>query len=183
MMNLVNGFGGQNQQVRQNPDEYAKQYAEQNGLSFEDAKAELKAKYGDPQQQSTSNIGSFGNFNMSNQNTTNLESQIASLRDEIAALEELLFNKETTTTNKTTGSDKTETTTNDTTKTETKSETTESTKNNRIKEYKDQTLYKYLKNVRGLSDSEIKALSTDEEKEYKKALHNHIGKMNQRYYA
>ena len=52
MFNLVNGFGGQNQQVRQNPDEYAKQYAEQNGLSFEEAKAELKSKYGDPDRKS-----------------------------------------------------------------------------------------------------------------------------------
>ena len=40
MINSVNGFGGQNQQVRQNPDEYAKVYAEQNGLSVEEAKAE-----------------------------------------------------------------------------------------------------------------------------------------------
>ena len=189
MFNSINGFGGQNRQVRQNPDDYAKQYAEENGLSFEDAKAELKAKYGDPQAQNgTSNIGSFGNFglfgnlgNLGNsgiQNTTNIEKEIASLREEIASLEEKLFGKSESTesvnsSNSTTNTEESKTTE------ETK---TESTKSNRIKEYKDQTLYKYLKNVRGLSDSEIKALSTDEEKEYKKALHNHIGKMNHQYY-
>ena len=188
-MSSINIFGGYNQQpVRQNPDEYAKQYAEQNGLSVEEAKAELKSKYGDPQQQNISSFGSFGNFNMSNQNTTNLETQIASLRDEIAALEELLFNKETTTTNKTTDSDKTETTTKDTTKTETETTKTENdsetTSTNRIKEYKDKTLYKYLRNEVGLSDSEIAKLSEDDEKKYKKGLHNRIGQMTlKRYYA
>ena len=89
MFNLVNGFGGQNQQVRQNPDEYAKQYAEQNGLSVEEAKAELKSKYGDPQQQNqSSNIFSFGNStNAMNTDYASLQEEIASLRDEIANLE------------------------------------------------------------------------------------------------
>lgn len=31
-----------------NPNTYAQQYANQKGISLEDAKAELKAKYGDP---------------------------------------------------------------------------------------------------------------------------------------
>lgn len=37
-------------QTRQNPDEYAKTYAEQNGITLAEAKEELKAKYGDPKQ-------------------------------------------------------------------------------------------------------------------------------------
>ncbi len=37
-------------QTRQNPDEYAKTYAEQKGITVEEAKEELKAKYGDPKQ-------------------------------------------------------------------------------------------------------------------------------------
>lgn len=191
MFNSINGFGGRNQQVRQNPDDYAKQYAEENGLSFEDAKAELKAKYGDPQAQNgTSNIGSFGNFglfgnlgNLGNsgiQNTTNIEKEIASLREEIASLEEKLFGKaesteSTNSSNSTTNTEESKTTTE-----ETKTETTKT--KNRIKEYKDKTLYKYLKNEKGLSDDEIAALSEDEEKKYKKSLHNHIGWMNHQYY-
>ena len=164
-MSSINIFGGYNQQpIRQNPDEYAKQYAEQNGLSVEEAKAELKSKYGDPQQQGgSSNIGSYGNYN-------NVGSQdISSIQNEIASLEEKLFggqesgnsilsflmnilNGVNNASNNSGTSEKTETTkteSNETTKTtektKTKSETTESTKTNRIKEYKDQTLYKYLK--------------------------------------
>ena len=63
MMNLVNAFGGQTQQVRQNPDEYAKIYAEQNGISVEEAKAELKSKYGDPQEQNGASSIGFGGYN------------------------------------------------------------------------------------------------------------------------
>ena len=86
MINSVNGFGGQTQQVRQNPDEYAKVYAEQNGLSVEEAKAELKSKYGDPQEQNdASSIGSFGNYN-------NYSIQdVQNIQDEIQSLEEKLF--------------------------------------------------------------------------------------------
>ena len=86
MINSVNGFGGQTQQVRQNPDDYAKVYAEQNGLSVEEAKAELKAKYGDPQAQNgISSIGSFGGYNQR-------ETQdISSIQSELADLEEKLF--------------------------------------------------------------------------------------------
>lgn len=86
MINSVNGFGGQNQQVRQNPDEYAKVYAEQNGLSVEEAKAELKSKYGDPQEQNgMSSIGSFGGYNNAGYQ------DISSIQSEIAELEEKLF--------------------------------------------------------------------------------------------
>ena len=92
MINSINSFAGQNQQVKQNPDEYAKVYAEQNGISVEEAKAELKAKYGDPQEQNgMSGIGSFGNFgNVGTQD-------ISSLQEEIAGLEEKLFGGESNT--------------------------------------------------------------------------------------
>ena len=86
MINSVNGFGGQTQQVRQNPDEYAKVYAEQNGISVEEAKAELKSKYGDPQEQNgMSSIGSFGGYNNAGYQ------DISSIQSEIAELEEQLF--------------------------------------------------------------------------------------------
>ena len=196
-MSSINIFGGYNQQpVRQNPDEYAKSYAEQNGISVEEAKAELKSKYGDPQQQNkTSGIG-----NVSTQD-------ISSLQEEIAGLEEKLFGEQESgnpilnflmnilnggnnTSNNSGTSEKTETTkteSNETTKTTETTETTEKTetksKSNRIKEYKDQTLYKYLKNVRGLSDNEIKSLSSDEEKAYKKDCQKHIDARNRQYYG
>ena len=178
MFNLVNGFGGQNQQVRQNPDEYAKQYAEQNGLSFEEAKAELKSKYGDPQQQNqSSNIFSFGNStNAMNTDYASLQEEIASLRDEIANLEEILFGKSES-------GESTATTSSNTKETKTTTETTKST--NRIKEYEDKTLYKYLKNERGLSDDEIANISKDSEKKYKHELQLHIewNKRQEYYYS
>lgn len=39
-----------NQQPKQDPDAYAKQYADANNLSLEEAKAELKTKFGDPKE-------------------------------------------------------------------------------------------------------------------------------------
>ena len=61
MVGSIYNFGGYNErQVKQNPDDYAKLYAEQNGLSIEDAKAELKTQYGDPMQNAS---GSIFNFN------------------------------------------------------------------------------------------------------------------------
>ena len=63
MANL-NGVSGLNfNPVRQDPDSYAKSYAEKNGLSFDEAKAELKSKFGDPQQQQTQGFG--GNYDTS----------------------------------------------------------------------------------------------------------------------
>ena len=199
MMNLVNNFGGQNQPVRQNPDEYAKSYAEQNGISFEEAKAELKAKYGDPQQQGGApSIGSFGNMgNVGSQDISGLQEEIASLEEKLFGGQEsgnsilsflmniLKGNNNSEDTNANNSSNKTETTEKaETTETTEKTETTKTdSKSNRIKEYKDQTLYKYLKNVRGLSDSEIKALSSDEEKAYKKDCQKHIDARNRQYYG
>ena len=92
MINSINNFASQNQQIRQNPDEYAKIYAEQNGISVDEAKAELKSKYGDPQEQNgMSSIGSFGSFE-------NFGSQdISSIQEEIADLEEKLFGGESNT--------------------------------------------------------------------------------------
>ena len=92
MINSINSFAGQNQPIRQNPDEYAKIYAEQNGISVEEAKAELKSKYGDPQEQNCASImGSFENFgNFGTQD-------ISSIQDEIAELEEKLFGEQAST--------------------------------------------------------------------------------------
>ena len=44
----------------QNPDDYAKTYAAQNNLSVEEAKQELKSKYGDPQQDGGNISSIFG---------------------------------------------------------------------------------------------------------------------------
>ncbi|MBQ2644008.1 hypothetical protein IJG14_00365 [bacterium] len=50
-------FEGQSQGMQEegqqgmDPDAYAQQYAEENGISLEEAKAQLRAKYGDPQRQ------------------------------------------------------------------------------------------------------------------------------------
>lgn len=43
--------GEQGQQQGMSPDEYAQQYADQKGISLEEAKEELKSKYGDPRKQ------------------------------------------------------------------------------------------------------------------------------------
>lgn len=42
--------GQQGQNGQQDPDAYAQQYADANGITLEEAKAQLKAKYGNPQQ-------------------------------------------------------------------------------------------------------------------------------------
>lgn len=47
----------------QDPDSYAKTYADKNGITLEEAKAELKSKYGDPSQSASPSIFGF------NQNT------------------------------------------------------------------------------------------------------------------
>jgi len=39
-----------------NPDDYAMMYAQQHGISVDAAKNELRAKYGDPQQQANSSV-------------------------------------------------------------------------------------------------------------------------------
>lgn len=48
MTTINSGNYSSMQMPKQDPDTYAKQYAEKNGLSLEDAKAELKSKFGDP---------------------------------------------------------------------------------------------------------------------------------------
>ncbi len=45
------GTNAQQPSQNQDPDAYAQQYAEENGISLEEAKAQLKAKYGDPQRK------------------------------------------------------------------------------------------------------------------------------------
>lgn len=47
----IQGYGG-GPVPGVDPDTYAQTYAEKNGISLEEAKAELRAKYGDPQQMS-----------------------------------------------------------------------------------------------------------------------------------
>lgn len=86
MINSINGFNGYSQQVQQDPNEYAKVYAEENGLSVEEAKAELKSKYGDPEIGSSFTPFAFN---------TNYETQdITSIENEIQELEAKLFGNE-----------------------------------------------------------------------------------------
>lgn len=48
----INGVNGYNSfPPKMDPDKYAQQYADRNGITLEEAKTELKAKYGDPQQK------------------------------------------------------------------------------------------------------------------------------------
>ena len=47
--------------TRINPEQYAQKYARENNLSIEEARAELKSKYGDPQEQQSS-TGAGGNY-------------------------------------------------------------------------------------------------------------------------
>lgn len=48
-----------------NPDDYAQIYANQNNLSLEDAKAELKSKYGDPTQDGSNAPSIFNSLSTS----------------------------------------------------------------------------------------------------------------------
>ncbi len=50
----INALSNQSfQGIKTNPDDYAQEYANKNGLSLEEAKEELKAKWGDPQKPDT----------------------------------------------------------------------------------------------------------------------------------
>ena len=82
MINSINGFGGYSQQVQQDPNEYAKVYAEQNGLSVEEAKAELKSKYGDPEIGSSNTPFSF-NVNTESQDITSIENELQELEAQL----------------------------------------------------------------------------------------------------
>lgn len=82
MINSINGFGNYNQQVKQDPNEYAKTYAEQNGISVEEAKAELKEKYGDPEIGSSNTPFSF-NMNTQSQDIASIESEIQELEAQL----------------------------------------------------------------------------------------------------
>jgi len=52
-----NNFGSNNRPTEMDPDAYAKKYAEQKGISLEEAKAELKTMYGDPMSKQGSILG------------------------------------------------------------------------------------------------------------------------------
>ena len=52
--------------ARQDPDTYAKTFATQNGITVDEAKEQLKAKYGDPKPQNDESV--FTNNNSSNSN-------------------------------------------------------------------------------------------------------------------
>ena len=54
-----------------NPDDYAIQYASENGLSVEEAKAELKSKYGDPSPVGMADGSIFGSQNLGFNNSYN----------------------------------------------------------------------------------------------------------------
>ncbi len=52
-------------QMKQNPDDYAKTYADKNGISIEEAREELKAKYGAP-KQNMQDVSIFNQASVSN---------------------------------------------------------------------------------------------------------------------
>ena len=64
-----------NMPPQMDPDKYAQIYANGKGISVDKAKAELKAKYGEPQQPDTQNrnsiFGSINNTTTSKTNSTN----------------------------------------------------------------------------------------------------------------
>ena len=60
-------------QTKQDPNVYAQQYATQNGISLEDAKEELKSKYGDPDQSGSIFSSSNNNFDYSEPDVSELE--------------------------------------------------------------------------------------------------------------
>ena len=52
-MSITSGvslFGAQRPQPEVNPDKYAQQYAQQNGISIDEAKQQLRTRFGEPQQ-------------------------------------------------------------------------------------------------------------------------------------
>ena len=67
LQNISNNFSFNQVRPNPNPNDYAKKYAEENGLSFEEAKAELKEKYGDPVQNTNSFAAGNNNSIFSNQ--------------------------------------------------------------------------------------------------------------------
>ena len=75
-MTQINGVNTnyQNQQI--NPDSYAQKYAEQNNISLEEAKQELKAKFGDPSESSSISAMMAGSANMGVAPMTNDTSSI-----------------------------------------------------------------------------------------------------------
>ena len=63
------GLGNNFQLPKTDPEQYAKQYATQNGISLEEARAELKSKYGDPQPPQEALFASSGMLNNSTYST------------------------------------------------------------------------------------------------------------------
>lgn len=57
---------------RQDPDTYAKTYATQNGITVDEAKEQLRAKYGDPKPQNDESIFSNNNTENSSANLSNI---------------------------------------------------------------------------------------------------------------
>ena len=50
IINLFSNFTSNNEMLpKADPEEYAEQYAQENDISIEEAREELKAKYGEPQ--------------------------------------------------------------------------------------------------------------------------------------
>ena len=72
MINALSGFNyysqfGQQQGIQRNPDAYAQRYANQKGLSLEEAKSELKTQYGEPSQQSQ--VNSYESYGFDSEET------------------------------------------------------------------------------------------------------------------
>ena len=71
----INGFSNF-QGPQMDPDAYAQKYAEQNNISLEEAKQELKAKFGDPSESSSISAMMAGSANMGVAPMTNDTSSI-----------------------------------------------------------------------------------------------------------
>ena len=52
-MTQINGVNSNYQKQQINPENYAQKYAEQNNISLEEAKQELRALFGDPSKDSS----------------------------------------------------------------------------------------------------------------------------------
>lgn len=57
--------------IQQNPEQYAQQYATENGISISEAREELRTQYGDPSQMASGSIFDFGNTQDSTYNYDN----------------------------------------------------------------------------------------------------------------
>lgn len=86
-INKISNFGhyGQygQQNVKRNPDDYARRYANQNGISFEEAKTKLKSQYGDAKENSQVSLSEDFDYGSLTSNTSMDNFDIKSLFNEL----------------------------------------------------------------------------------------------------